>query len=49
MKSKAADRWSGNIYSRASGATIPTSKPYRNGMLARGWRFSHAVRERCVS
>ena len=46
MKSKAADRWSGNIYSRASGATIPTSKAYKNCMLARGWRFSHAVRER---
>jgi len=25
---------------------IPTSKAYKNCMLARGWRFSHAVRER---
>lgn len=25
---------------------IPTSKAYKRCMLARGWRFSHSVRER---
>jgi hypothetical protein len=25
---------------------IPTSRAYKNCMLARGWRFSHTVRER---
>jgi len=24
----------------------PTSRPYKSCMLARGWRFSHTVRER---
>jgi hypothetical protein len=25
---------------------MPTPRPYRSCMLARGWRFSHTVRER---
>ena len=27
---------------------IPTPKLYKNCMLARGWRFSHSVRERAT-
>jgi hypothetical protein len=27
----------------------PTSRSYKNCMLARGWRFSHTVRERPVA